>query len=151
MDDLFKFDNRPKPTRISNFLFKIRDFSTISDQQTVDECANHSETTWEARRRALVTVEVLWWPNQVRQLAKINQNRQFLGRQNPCVSQNASLYLGTMPAGHARYDGPSLFIGPSDNSPPRMNVRNGWHMLHLAHPPATRSVTTNVTGQKSTT
>ena len=41
----------------------------------------------------------------------------------------------------ARYDGPSLFIGPSDNSPPRMNVRNGWHMLHLAHLPATRSVT----------
>ena len=56
------------------------------------------------------------------------------------MSQNASLYLGTMIDRAARYDGPSLFIGPSDNSPPRMNVRNGWRRLHLAHLPATRSV-----------
>ena len=46
-----------------------------------------------------------------------------------------------MPAGHARYDGPSLSIGPSDSSLPRVEVRNGWRMLHLAHLPATRSVT----------
>ena len=41
----------------------------------------------------------------------------------------------------ARYDGPSLSIGPSDSSLRRVKVRNGWHMLHLAHLPATRSVT----------
>ena len=45
-----------------------------------------------------------------------------------------------MPAGHARYDGPSLPIGPSDSSLPRVEVRNGWHMVHLAHLPATRSL-----------
>ena len=31
----------------------------------------------------------------------------------------------------AHYDGPSLSIGPSDNSLARMNVRNGSHGLHL--------------------
>ena len=41
----------------------------------------------------------------------------------------------------ARYDGPSLPIGPSDSSLPRGKVRNGWRMLHLAHLPATRSLT----------
>ena len=50
-----------------------------------------------------------------------------------------------MPGGHARFDGPSLSIGCLNNSPPRMNVRNGWRRLHLAHLPATRSVTTTDT------
>ena len=31
----------------------------------------------------------------------------------------------------AHYDGPSLSIGPSNNSLPRMNARNGSHGLHL--------------------
>ena len=31
----------------------------------------------------------------------------------------------------AHYDGPSLSIGPSDNSLARMNARNGSHGLHL--------------------
>ena len=31
----------------------------------------------------------------------------------------------------ANYDGPSLSIGPSDNSLARMNARNGSHALHL--------------------
>ena len=110
----------------------------------MDEYVNHSETPRETRRQALVTVEVLWYPNQVRYSAEISQH--------PCLSQNASLYLGTMIDRAARYDGPSLSIGPSDSSLPRVNVRNGWHMLHLALGVATRSVTTNdVTGQKSTT
>ena len=34
-------------------------------------------------------------------------------------------------ARYAHYDGPSLSIGPSDNSLARMNVRNGSHALHL--------------------
>ena len=34
-------------------------------------------------------------------------------------------------ARYANYDGPSLSIGPSDNSLARMNVRNGSHGLHL--------------------
>ena len=43
----------------------------------------------------------------------------------------------------ARYDGPSLHIGPSDSSLPRVEVRNGWRMVHLAHLPATRSLQTD--------
>ena len=57
------------------------------------------------------------------------------------MSQNATLYLGAMIARAARYDGPSLSIGPSDSSLPRVEVRNGWHMVHLAHLPAIRSLT----------
>ena len=34
-------------------------------------------------------------------------------------------------ARYANYDGPSLSIGPSDNSLARMNVRNGSDGLHL--------------------
>ena len=34
-------------------------------------------------------------------------------------------------ARYANYDGPSLSIGPSDNSLARMNVRNGSDALHL--------------------
>ena len=34
-------------------------------------------------------------------------------------------------ARYANYDGPSLSIGPSDNSLARMNTRNGSHALHL--------------------
>ena len=50
----------------------------------------------------------------------------------------------------ARYDGPSLSIGPSDSSSlPRMKIRDGQHMLHLAHLPTTRAETDDVTGQKS--
>ena len=45
-----------------------------------------------------------------------------------------------MPGGHARFDGTSFSIGCLNNSPPRMNVRNGWRMFHLPHLPATRSV-----------
>ena len=34
-------------------------------------------------------------------------------------------------ARYANYDGPSLSIGPSDNSLARMNTRNGSDRLHL--------------------
>ena len=34
-------------------------------------------------------------------------------------------------ARYTNYDGPSLSIGPSDNSLARMNARNGSHALHL--------------------
>ena len=39
--------------------------------------------------------------------------------------------LTTKNARAANYDGPSLSIGPSDNSLARMNVRNGSDALHL--------------------
>ena len=52
--------------QFSQFVVKNPCFSMISGRQTVTEYANHPETPRETRRRALITVEVLWWPNQVR-------------------------------------------------------------------------------------
>ena len=47
------------------------------------------------------------------------------------MSQLVAQDLATKIARYANYDGPSLSIGPSDNSLARMNVRNGSHALHL--------------------
>ena len=55
--------------------------------------------------------------------------------------------LTTKIARAARYDGPSLSIGPSDSSLPRMNVRNGSHALHLDLDVAVVIRTDNVTAQ----
>ena len=67
-------------------------------------------------------------------IGKINQNLPFRDRQfgqNPCMSHHAVRDLIIEIARAARYDGPSLSIGPSNNSLPRMNVRNGSDGLHL--------------------
>ena len=47
------------------------------------------------------------------------------------MSGRAARVLIVKVARYAHYDGPSLSIGPSDNSLARMNVRNGSHALHL--------------------
>ena len=47
------------------------------------------------------------------------------------MSQLVARDLTTKIARAANYDGPSLSIGPSDNSLARMNARNGSHGLHL--------------------
>ena len=52
-------------------------------------------------------------------------------RQNPWMSHHAVRDLIVEIARYAHYDGPSLSIGPSNNSLPRMNVRNGSDGLHL--------------------
>ena len=52
-------------------------------------------------------------------------------RQNPDVPHRAPRDLVVKIARAARYDGSILPIGPSNNSLPRMNVRNGSHGLHL--------------------
>ena len=52
-------------------------------------------------------------------------------RQNPWMSHHAVRDLIVEIARYALYDGPSLSIGPSDNSLARMNVRNGSDGLHL--------------------
>ena len=50
---------------------------------------------------------------------------------NPDVSQHVVRDLIVEITWYANYDGPSLSIGPSDNSLARMNVRNGSDGLHL--------------------
>ena len=47
------------------------------------------------------------------------------------MSGRAARVLIVKIARYAHYNGPSLSIGPSDNSLARMNVRNGSHALHL--------------------
>ena len=47
------------------------------------------------------------------------------------MSQLVAQDLTTKIARYANYDGPSLSIGPSDNSLARMNARNGSDGLHL--------------------
>ena len=52
-------------------------------------------------------------------------------RQNHDVSGRAARDLIVKIARAAHYDGPSLSIGPSNNSLARMNARNGSHALYL--------------------
>ena len=59
-------DQRSASSFLVDFLSNVVCFSTISDQQTIENHAKPMETPRETHRRALVAIEPLWSPNQTR-------------------------------------------------------------------------------------